>query len=137
MGWPRKFPRAPITAMDAHPLVVSRSGLARFILFVAAVITVASFLYPPFTSFSGVERAFVLTGPEWSRRMGDLGENLGLTPRLHWGGLLVQLGALWAIAIGARVFLRAPNRPGDQQSTAHRRTPIGGTPPAVDPRDRT
>jgi hypothetical protein len=91
--------------MDAQPLVISRSGLARFILFVAAVLTMVSLLYPPYTSLNGIERAFLLTGPEWSQRIGGLGESLGLRPRLYWAGLFIQLGAVWAIAIGARFFL--------------------------------
>jgi hypothetical protein len=104
--------------MDAQPLVISRSGLARFILFVAAVLTVVSLLYPPYTSLNGIERAFLLTGPEWSQRIGGLGESLGLRPRLYWVGLFIQLGAVWAIAMGARFFL-LPGRP--SASTTERR----------------
>ena len=37
--------------------------------------------------------------------MGDVGTDLGLGARLHWPLLLVQLAAVWAIALGARRWL--------------------------------
>lgn len=77
---------------------------ARFVLYVAGVATIVMLLFPPFTSFTGIEYAFLLTGPEWSSRMGTLGESLGLTARVHWIALLVQIAALWAIALGATWF---------------------------------
>ncbi len=76
-----------------------------FIIHVTAVLTVAMLLFPPFVSVGGTEYAFVFTGPEWSRAMGVFGEELGLTARIHWEALIVQLGALWAIGLGARWFL--------------------------------
>lgn len=82
-----------------------------FIVYVAAVITVAMGLFPPFTSLGGTEYAFVLTGPEWSRAMGAVGAGLGLSARLHWPLLLVQVAAVWALAFGARHFLGPPLGP--------------------------
>lgn len=81
------------------------ANLAGFIVYVTVVLTVVLVLFPPFTSMNGTEHAFVLTGPEWSRSMGHLGEELGLRARIHWVALLVQLSAVWAIALGARWFL--------------------------------
>lgn len=81
------------------------SNSALFILYVAAVLTVAMVLFPPFASLNGTEYAFVLSGPIWSSNMGALGENLGLTARIHWALLVVQLGAVWAIALGGKFFL--------------------------------
>ncbi|MBA2244114.1 MAG: hypothetical protein H0W11_04100 [Gemmatimonadetes bacterium] len=83
----------------------SAANLASFIVYVTVVLTAVLVLFPPFTSLNGIEHAFVLTGPEWSRGMGMLGEELGLRARIHWAALLVQLGAVWAIALGARWFL--------------------------------
>lgn len=81
------------------------SNAAFFTLYVAAVLTVVMVLFPPYASLNGTEYAFVLTGPAWSSNMGTLGESLGLTARIHWILLLVQLGAVWAIALGAKVLL--------------------------------
>lgn len=81
---------------------------AAFAVYVAAVLTLVIGLFPPFVSLGGMEYAFVLTGPEWSRAMGVVGTELGLEARIHWPLLLVQLGAVWAIALGARRFLVAP-----------------------------
>ncbi len=78
---------------------------ASFVVYVAAVLTVAMALFPPFTSLGGTEYAFVLTGPEWARAMGAVGTDLGLEARLHWPLLLVQLAAVWAIALGAKRYL--------------------------------
>lgn len=84
--------------------------LALFIVYVAVVLTVMMILFPPFTSLSGTEYAFALTGPEWARAMGDVGAELGLSARLYWPLLLGQLAALWAIALGAsRWLLRLPS----------------------------
>lgn len=66
-------------------------------MYVAAVLTVVIVLFPPFTSIDGTEYAFVLTGPEWTRLS-------GLTPRIYWAALGVQLGTVWALALGARWF---------------------------------
>lgn len=79
--------------------------IAPFIVYVAAVLTVAMILFPPFTSLGGTEYAFALTGPEWARAMGDVGADLGLGARLYWPLLVVQLAALWAIALGAKRLL--------------------------------
>ncbi len=106
-----------IDGIDSEPSQDSRS-MARivdrgtsplvrpaFIIYVTAVLTVVMLLFPPFVSLSGTEYAFLLTGPEWSRAMGAFGEEVGLTARVHWEALIVQLGALWAIGLGARWFL--------------------------------
>lgn len=85
----------------------SSSKAAAFILYVAAVLTVVMVLFPPFTSLNGTEYAFLLTGPEWSRHIGTLGDDLGLTARLHWVLLFAQLATVWAIAVGAKKFLAA------------------------------
>lgn len=84
------------------------SNAALFTLYVAAVLSVVMILFPPYASLNGTEYAFVLTGPAWLSNMGTLGENLGLTARIHWILLLVQLAAVWAIALGARIFLGKP-----------------------------
>jgi hypothetical protein len=94
------------TANTAH------AGAAPFIVYVAVVLTVVMALFPPFVSLNGTEYAFFLTGPEWSRQMGSFGESLGLTARIHWIALAVQLGALWAIALGARWFFEQEAAPG-------------------------
>ena len=83
---------------------------AAFAVYVAVVLTVVMALFPPFTSLGGTEYAFALTGPEWARAMGDVGADLGLGARLYWPLLLVQLAAVWAIALGARRWLAPPSR---------------------------
>ncbi len=80
-------------------------GTSAFIVYVTAVLTVVMILFPPFLSLNGTEYAFALRGPEWSRALGVFGEEMGLTARVHWVLLSVQLGALWAIALGAWRFL--------------------------------
>ncbi len=65
----------------------------------AAALSVAMVLVPPFTSVSGTEYAFVLSGPAWARTM--VAVDLGLTARLHWPLLFVQLAAVWTLALGA------------------------------------
>jgi len=94
----------------ADPPLPAMAGLADFLVFTAIVVTVVLVLFPPFTSLHGTEHAFVFTGPEWSRRIGALGPELGLSARIHWPALLVQLGGLWAVALGARWFLLRPAR---------------------------
>lgn len=83
----------------------SAANVSRFVTYVTGVLTVVMLLFPPYTSLNGTEYAFLLTGPEWSRAMGAVGAELGLTARIHWIALGVQLGAVWAIALGARWFL--------------------------------
>lgn len=63
-------------------------------------------LFPPFASLSGTEYAFLLTGPGWARGMEAVAGHLGLTTHIQWPVLIVQLAALWAIALGAVWFLR-------------------------------
>jgi hypothetical protein len=89
-------------------------AMAGFAVYMAAVLTVAMALFPPFTSVNGTEYAFVATGPEWARHLGAVGEGLGVTARIHWTALGVQVGTLWAIALGARWYLTpgARARPG-------------------------
>ena len=95
--------RAPMTHTPTSASPSSKG--AAFAVYVALVLTVAMVLFPPFTSVNGTEYAFLLTGPEGVRLA-------GLTPRLHWAALLVQLGAVWAIALGARWFFgRQPPEP--------------------------
>ena len=87
-----------MTAVTNAPLHATPSSRGdAFALYVAVVLTIVMVLFPPYTSINGTEYAFVLTGPEWTRLS-------GLTPRLHWAALLVQLGTVWAIALGARWF---------------------------------
>lgn len=93
----------PAAASTAPP--AGFANLARFVVYVAVVLTLLMLLFPPFTSLNGTEYAFVATGPEWSQAMGAVGAELGLTARIHWIALGVQLGALWAIALGAWGFL--------------------------------
>ncbi len=94
-----------LVAMNARSAPAPSPNIARFTLYVAFVLSMVMVLFPPFTSLNGTEYAFLLTGPEWSRLTGALGEDLGLTARLHWILLLVQLAAVWAIAFGAKRFL--------------------------------
>lgn len=83
-----------------------------FILYIASVLTLGMALFPPFTSLSGTEYAFALTGPEWARMMDAMGADLGLEARLDWPLLLIQLVALWTIVLGAtRWLLRLPRPP--------------------------
>lgn len=91
--------------MTPPPQSTVPSNLGSFAIWVAIVMTIAMVLYPPFTSINGTERAFLLAGPEWARGMGALGAELGLTVRVDWIALAVQLSALWAVALGARWFL--------------------------------
>ena len=81
---------------------------ARFILYVAFVLSIGMALFPPFVSLNGTEYAFVLTGPEWSHRMAAVGRELGLGARLQWELLLGQLAGVWAIALGAKWILAGP-----------------------------
>ena len=82
-----------------------RSRVAAFVVYVALVLTAAMVLFPPFTSVNGTEYAFLFTGPEGVRLA-------GLTPRIYWAALFVQLGTVWAVALGARWFFgRQPPEP--------------------------
>jgi hypothetical protein len=95
---------------NAPPAAVrpaSSANVTRFVIYVAVVLTLAMLAFPPYTSLYGVEYAFVLRGPEWSYIMGESGVDLGLTARIYWAALGVQLGAVWAIALGAKWFLAA------------------------------
>jgi hypothetical protein len=76
-------------------------------LYAALLLTAVMVLFPPFTSLGGTEYAFVLTGPAWSQAMGSVGRELGLEARLHWPLLCVQLGVVWAAALGLRRLLVA------------------------------
>ncbi len=96
---------------NAAPTPPPVSNPARFSVYVALVLSVAMVLFPPFTSVNGTEYAFVLTGPEWARAMEAVGRELGLTARIDWALLLVQLGAVWAVALGAAVSFKG--RPAD------------------------
>ena len=87
------------------------SNVGAFFVYVAAVLTVAMALFPPFTSLGGTEYAFALTGPEWSRAMGAVGDGLGLSARLHWPLLLAQFAVVWAVALGAKwLLVPSPDR---------------------------
>lgn len=87
---------------------VPASPSAAFVVYVAVVLTAAMVLFPPFTSLSGTEYAFVLTGPEWARAMEAIGADAGFGARLHWPLLLIQIGTVWAIALGARRHFARP-----------------------------
>jgi hypothetical protein len=91
-----------------HSPATTTPDAAAFAIYVAAVLTVAMVLFPPFTSFNGTEYAFVLSGPEWSRSMQAAGAELGLSARIYWPALLLQLAVVWAVALGARWFLGEP-----------------------------
>jgi hypothetical protein len=94
--------------MDTRHAATSAPNVGSFILYTVAVLTGVSVLFPPFTSLSGTEYAFVLTGPEWSHRLGPVGAELGLKARIHWAALGVQLAALWTLALGARWLVARP-----------------------------
>ncbi len=89
----------------------SPTRTARFFSYVAGVLTVFMLLFPPYATFNGTEYAFLLTGPQWSSRLGVLGEHLGMAPHIHWLQLTAQLAVLWAIALGARRYLTPPPAP--------------------------
>lgn len=97
------------SAMKLSSPFAPQHDVAKFVIYVAVVLTTVMVLFPPFTSLSGTEYAFILSGPEWSRRMANLGTQLGLEVRIYWALLLMQLLVVWAIAFGAYRFLaRAP-----------------------------
>lgn len=98
-------------AMSKPSSRVPLANVARFIVLIAAVLTVVMLLFPPFVSLTGTEYAFLIDGPEWSRRIGSVVEDLGLKARIHWVLLAVQIAAVWAIAIGARLLLVRPAAP--------------------------
>jgi len=81
---------------------------ASFMLFAGAVVSAAMVMFPPFSGIGGIEHAFVLSGPEWSQRLGEATRDLGLEPRIHWFALGVQLGVVWAITVGAMWFFSSP-----------------------------
>jgi hypothetical protein len=112
---PRSISHTPGPAMTNAPpeaaQPASSAKVSRFIVYVAVVLTLAMVLFPPFTSMYGTEYAFVLRGPEWWNVVSDSGADLGLTARIYWAGLGVQLGLVWAIALGASWFLRPVPRP--------------------------
>lgn len=81
---------------------------ASFMLYAGAVVSAAMVMFPPFNGITGIEHAFVFTGPEWSQHLGDAARDLGLEPRIHWLALGVQLGVVWAITLGGLWFLSSP-----------------------------
>lgn len=90
----------------------SYSKAARFTVYVATVLSIVMVLFPPFTSLNGTEYAIILTGPEWSRAVGDLGDSLGLTARINWAILAMQLAVVWLIVLGVRHYLlKEPTTP--------------------------
>lgn len=90
--------------MTVNPATLHSINTGSFAVYVACILTAVMMCFPPFTSLNGTEYAFILTGPEWSGMMKMMGEELGLTPRLHWVLLLVQIAAVWAIALGTRWY---------------------------------
>lgn len=86
------------------------------IMYTAIVTTVAMVLFPPYTSFYGTEYALVLSGPEWARWTAATLDDLGLTVRIHWSLLAVQLVMVWALALGAK-WIFASREPYSPQST--------------------
>jgi hypothetical protein len=81
-----------------------------FVVGLAVGASVVMALFPPFVSLSGVEYAFVLIGPTWSRSLGPAGADLGLEAHLHWPLLLIQWAAVWALALGVTWFVPPPKR---------------------------
>jgi hypothetical protein len=73
-------------------------------------LTLAMVAYPPFTGPQGLEYAFLPWGPDWSRSLGTLARDAGLSARLDWRMLLLQVALLWAVALALRALLarRAP-----------------------------
>lgn len=94
------------------PFAARLRAPAPFMLFAGAIVSVAMALFPPFNGITGIEHAFVLTGPEWSQHLGDAARDLGLEPRIHWLALGVQLGVVWAITLGALWFFSSPREDG-------------------------
>lgn len=69
-----------------------------FLIGVAAGLSIAMLLFPPFVSVSGTEYAFVASGPAWTRQLRGLDGELGLSARIHWLALGTQLGLVWTLA---------------------------------------
>lgn len=91
------------------PVPSSTDAYARsrhFVIYLGVVVSIVMLLFPPFSSLNGTEYAFILNGPAWAAGMQDVAAQLGLTTQILWPMLLVQLGALWAVALGAVWFLR-------------------------------
>lgn len=95
-----------MTTWDGSP------RLAVFVVYVSAVFTGVLLLFPPFTGINGIEHAFFLTGPQWAVAAGSFAADLGLTASVHWIALIVQIAAIWAIALGAIWFFGSTERPG-------------------------
>jgi hypothetical protein len=124
-------PGTPGSGMKTvHRSAVGTPNIAGFITSVAVILSVVMLLFPPFTSVRGIEYAFGPSGPEWSSDMGSLGEELGLTARIHWSALVVQLSVTWAIALAARRYLAPPPPAGPSTKGA-------SDPPATEPRRTT
>lgn len=91
--------------MNTSSATDATSPLAHFIIYVCVVLSLLMVLFPPFSSLNGTEHAFLLSGPEWSRDMRPLADQLGLTARIDWIALAAQLLTVWAIGLGAVWFL--------------------------------
>lgn len=69
-----------------------------FLIGMAAGLTIAMVLFPPFLSVSGTEYAFVASGPAWARQLGRLDGEPGLVAaRIHWLALAAQLAFVWTL----------------------------------------
>ncbi len=89
--------------MNIGPIERSRS--AGFIFYLGVVATATMLLFPPFTTLSGREFAFVLTGPEWLRSLDAAGTNIGTIARIDWFALFGQLGVVWLVIAGGLWFV--------------------------------
>jgi hypothetical protein len=84
---------------------IRRSRGAHFIIYLGVVATAIMILFPPFTTLSGREFAFLLTGPEWLRGVNAIGTDLGIGARLDWIALVGQLAVVWLLVAGGVWFV--------------------------------
>lgn len=96
---------------------IRRSRSAGFIFYLGVVATAAMLLFPPFTTLSGREFAFVLTGPEWMRSLDAAGTNIGTIARIDWFALVGQLGVVWLVIGGGLWFLGGSRSAGTRMPT--------------------
>ena len=102
-GAPAAFRNPATTSTEKRMEPADRSDTwprerASFLIGIAAGLTIAMLLFPPFISVSGTEYAFIASGPAWTQHVLRLGVEPGLSARIHWAVLGAQLGAVWALA---------------------------------------
>jgi hypothetical protein len=84
---------------------IRRSRGAHLIIYLGVVATAIMILFPPFSTLSGREFAFLLTGPEWLRGVDAVGADLGIAARIDWIALVGQLAVVWLVVAGGVWFV--------------------------------